>query len=139
MAHDRADRDGHDEIGAVATVALLAASMTAVPGASVRVVDEGKQRGEVRRGLEVDAAALAAVAPVRAPARDVGLPAERDCSGPPVATFDVDLGLVDESRRHAQAPDWAGRVTGGAGQGPARGPRRPRAALRLQFDARSVG
>ena len=101
VAHDRADRDGHDEVVAVAAVAFLAASVAAVAGAPVGMVDEGEQRGEVRRGLEVDAAAAAAVAAVGAALGDVRLPAERDRAGAAVAAFYVDLRLVDESRCHS--------------------------------------
>ena len=114
-ADDRADRDGDDEVGAVATMPFLPAAVSPVPGAPVRVVDKRKQRGEIRGGLEVDTASLAAVTSVRTALGDVCLPAERDSPGSTVAPLYMDLGLVDKGRGHLSA------------------------ALQSQFEERSVG
>jgi hypothetical protein len=89
-------RDGYDKVFSVSPVALLAATVPAVAGAPMGMVDKRKQRGEIGRGLEIDASSLAAVSPVRAALGHVRLTTERDCPRAPIASLDVDLGLVDE-------------------------------------------
>ncbi|GAC1316485.1 MAG: hypothetical protein NVSMB12_13310 [Acidimicrobiales bacterium] len=60
------------------------------------MVAEREQRRHVVVGEQPYVAAVAAVAAVRSPARDVGLSAHRHRTGATVTGADVDLGLVDE-------------------------------------------
>src|SRR5207237_4853919 len=66
-----------------------------------------------RIGLEEDRAALTAVAPVGAAARDELFATEADAAGAAVAALDEDVDLVDEHRRTARPP---GRRSGRLGQ-----------------------
>jgi len=79
-------------------VEVLALSMHAVTGTSVRVVSESEQRGHIVVGNQPDVAAIAAVAAVWAAVHHRTLPPERHASGPSVTSAEVQLTFVDELR-----------------------------------------
>ena len=70
--------------------------MDAVVGATVRVVAEGEQRGDVAVGDQPHVAALAAVTAVRAAERHGPSRRNDDTAGAAVATADVQLRFIDE-------------------------------------------
>ena len=101
---DGALRHGDLQVLATPTVEVLALAVDAVAGASMWVVAEGEQRGDVVVGDEPDVAALAAVTAVR-PAEGLGpLAPERHAACSPIASAHVELGLVDELRHSDTLP-----------------------------------
>jgi hypothetical protein len=97
-AHDRAQRQDHHPVGAVCAILARAHPVLAPPGLVVLAVARVLKRRPAFVGLQDDRAAAAAIAPVRTPARDVSLPAERDAAAAAVAGMHLDLALIDEVR-----------------------------------------
>src|SRR5262249_21305402 len=90
---DRDFQDGGVCGGAVAIGAFTVASATGLEFAVVAVAEQGVV---VRIRFEVNIAAVAAIAPGWAAARDVFLPAEGDATIAAVAGLDHNFGFVSE-------------------------------------------
>ena len=111
LAHDRAQGDLEDEVGAVGAVALGALAVRAALGAEVVLVAVVDQRRELRVGHDHDVAAVPAVAAVGAALGHERLAAERHAAGAAVAALDVDVGKIGEGVVHVRLQSRASLVT----------------------------
>src|SRR5690606_25388437 len=102
------DRHGDDQIVAGLAVHLPAHAVLPALGAELALVAEVDQGVEVLVRQQPDAAAIAAVAAVRAAQRDEFLAAETDAAVAAVACAYLDFGFVNE----LHAGDLGGTVTG---------------------------
>ena len=96
VEHRGADRHVDLEGLAATAVEILALAVDTALGAAVRVVPKGEERRHVVVGDQPDAAAVAAVAAVRAAHRDRAFTSEADATGAAIAAACVQLALVDE-------------------------------------------
>ena len=103
LTHDRADRDGHDQVLPPGPVLLGTRAVHAIGGAPEGVVPETEQRRLVHRRHEPHVPAVTAVTPIRAPAVHMGLSAPRHRPGSPITSARVQLGLVDEAGHEGPA------------------------------------
>ena len=92
----RSDRYLDGQAFAVASVAIRAFSVAALPGLEAVLVAKVQQRVHVRIAFEVDVAAPAAVAPARSPARDELFPPEGDAAVAAPACFQVNFYFVNK-------------------------------------------
>ncbi len=83
---------------------ILALAVHAIARASVGVVAEREERGDVVIGHQPHVAAIAAIAAIRPAVDHRTLPTERHTARPAVAGADVQLGFVDEIRHGSTLP-----------------------------------
>ncbi len=95
---DRADWDGNVEICASGARAIRSLAGSAMGRLELGVVAEVDQRVEVGARDEVDGSAVAAVAAIRAAARNELLAAETQCAASAVPGSDLDIYFIDKHR-----------------------------------------
>ncbi len=98
LIHDGAARHGDDGVVTLGTGFALSSAVHAAPGAEVALMAERDQRVGIARGLQVDVAPLATIAPKRAAKPDELLAAESDAAVAPVTRFDEYLGFIKKHR-----------------------------------------
>src|SRR5262249_19521366 len=98
LVHERPDRNGQFEIGAVVSCAVGALSVLAAFRAELGMEAEVDQRVGMRAGNDEAGAAGPAAAAARPSTRHELLATERKASAPAVACFDVNIDFVYKHR-----------------------------------------